>query len=202
MRYLQTTSCFFILTFLLFAFHMHGQKFTGSAVFGANLAQIDGDFLYGFNKTGITGGAKLGYGIDKNKYINLEFLYSERGSAVKLFETNPANRYTLRYLEIPVIFSIHDWYQEKKNYHVVRADFGFSYGALFQLEIPPVVNEEDFRSHDVSFILGAAIQFTKNIGLSVRYTRSLFDMLQTTLDDGREIKFRGYFITTRMEYRF
>lgn len=181
---------------------MQGQKFTGSAVLGVNLAQIDGDFLYGFHKIGLTGGAKIGYSMDKNKYLNLEFLYSERGSAVKLFETNPDKRYTLRYLEIPVIFSIHDWYRDKKDYHVVRADVGLSYGALFQLEVPPVVNEEDFRSHDISYVLGAAVQFTKNIGLSVRYTRSFFDMLQTTLDDGREINFRGYFITTRMEYRF
>lgn len=203
-RYYSFVILFIVCHFTtLFLNDLSAQKFSGSAILGANLAQIDGDYLYGFKKVGLSAGAKIGYSLSSNKNINLEFLYSERGSAVKLFESNPANKYTLRYIEIPVLFSIYDWLQKEKKYHIVRADLGFSYGALFQLQVP-IVDENEFKTHDVSYIVGAGIQFTKHIGLSIRYTRSLFDMLDYTLPepDGRNIKFRGYFITSRMEYKF
>lgn len=191
-----------ILTILfLLAWNVKAQKFSGRALLGANFSQIDGDFLHGFRKIGLTAGGRIGYYIQKNKSVNIEFLYSERGSAVKLFESNPANKYTLRYLEIPLIFSIHDWWQEEKKYYIARADLGFSYGALFQLEVP-IVDPDEFSKHDLSFIIGAGLQFTKNLGMSVRYTRSLFDMLDYTLDDGRNIKFRGYFVSSRLEFEF
>ncbi|MFZ1703897.1 MAG: outer membrane beta-barrel protein [Saprospiraceae bacterium] len=178
-----------------------GQNFKGSALLGFNLAQIDGDYLYGFRKIGWSAGGKISYGISKNKFMNLEFLYSERGSSVKLFEKSPDNKYTLRYIEIPVLFSIHDWYQEDKKYYIVRAEVGLSYGALFQLVVP-IVDENEFKPHDLSYVIGLGFQFTKNISLATRYTRSMFDMLDYTLPDGRDIVFRGYFITTRIEYQF
>lgn len=195
---------FFLFLCIILSFSgtsLLAQGFKGSALVGVNIAQIDGDFLHGFHKVGWSAGGRIGYALDKNKFLNLEMLYSERGSAVKLFEKNPANKYDLKYLEIPVIFSIHDWYNENKKYYIVRAEAGFSYGALFQLDVP-IVDENDFKKNDISYILGIGFQFTKNIGLSFRYTRSLFDMLDTTLSDGRNIKFRGYFITSRLEYHF
>lgn len=179
-----------------------GQKFSGSAVFGANFSQIDGDFLHGFRKIGITAGGRIGYLFNKNMTGNIEFLYSERGSAIKLFEKNPQNKYTLRYIEIPFVFSIHDWWQEDKKYFKARLDAGFSYANLFQLEVPDLVDSEEFKNHDVSYLIGFGLQFTKHIGLGVRYTRSVYDMLDYTLDDGKELKFRGYFVSTRLEYVF
>jgi opacity protein-like surface antigen len=193
---------------LLFAglLHINGysQNFRASAVVGANMAQIDGDFLYGFKKIGLTAGGRVSYPVSKNMFLNLEFLYSERGSSVSFFEKNDSNKYTLRYLEIPLIFSIHDWYNEEKKYYIVRAEAGFSYGGLFQLKVPPVVDETQFMKNDFSYILGLGLQFTKNIGMSLRYTRSLHDMLDYNLPepDGRNLTFRGYFITGRLEYTF
>jgi len=192
---------FCLILFFVMPLDLIGQKFTGKALLGVNLSQIDGDYLHGFRKTGLTAGGRIGYNFGKNKSANLEFLYSERGSAVKLFEKNPANKYTLRYIEIPLVFSIHDWWQEDKKYYKARLDAGFSYGTLFQLEVP-IVDPEEFKSHDVSYLIGFGLQFTKQIGLGVRYTRSMFDMLDYTLDDGRHIQFRGYFISTRLEYQF
>ena len=76
--------------------------------------------------------------------------------------------------------------------------------ALFQLKVPPVVDENQFKKNDISYILGLGFQFTKNIGLSLRYTRSINDMLDYNLPepDGRNLRFRGYFITGRLEYSF
>ncbi|MBK6564973.1 MAG: PorT family protein [Saprospiraceae bacterium] len=191
---------------LLTIYHQHGisQSFKASVVAGANMAQIDGDFLYGFKKTGLTAGGRISYPVTKNMFLNLELLYSERGSSVSYFEKNDSNKYSLRYLEIPLIFSIHDWFHEEKKYYIVRAEAGFSYGALFQLKVPPVVDENQFKKNDFSYILGLGFQFTKNIGLSLRYTRSINDMLDYNLPepDGRNLRFRGYFITGRLEYSF
>ncbi|MBK8622734.1 MAG: outer membrane beta-barrel protein [Saprospiraceae bacterium] len=200
--HIDRSVCFLlILFFILSSQKISGQAFKASAIVGANLSQIDGDNEYGFRKIGLTAGGKIGYGIDKNKFVNLEFLYSERGSSTTLFASEPESKIVLRYIEVPIIFSIHDWYKEEKKYHVVRADLGFSYGNLFQLETP-IGDPEAFRNHDFSYILGAGFQFSKRIGLCIRYTRSLNKMLDYTDVDGKNITFEGYFLTTRMEYQF
>lgn len=187
--------------FIVCSGNVMGQAFKASAIIGANMSQIDGDNEYGYRKIGLSAGGKIGYGIDKNKFVNLEFLYSERGSSTTFFASNPESKIVLRYIEVPLIFSIHDWFKEEKKYHVVRADVGFSYGNLFQLETP-IGDPEAFRNHDFSYILGAGFQFSKRIGLSVRYTRSFNKMLDYTDVDGKQITFKGYFLTTRMEYQF
>lgn len=201
---IQTDRSLYYITLIIFVLsfqNVSGQAFKATAVVGANLSQIDGDNEYGYRKIGLSAGGKIGYGIDKNKFVNLEFLYSERGSSTTLFASEPESKIVLRYIEVPLIFSIHDWFKEEKKYHVVRADLGFSYGNLFQLETP-IGDPEAFRNHDFSYILGAGFQFSKHIGLSVRYTRSFNKMLDYTDVDGKQITFRGYFLTTRMEYQF
>ncbi len=173
-----------------------GQGFRGGVVLGLNASQIDGDTLYGFNKAGLTVGGRLSYYTEKSWDICLEMLYSQRGSAIKLFTQNDNWINALNYLEIPIVFRLKDWYIEKEDYHKVRADAGLSYGYLFGVK-SPVFGEELFKKNDISWLLGLGINFTKHIGASLRYTSSLGKVVNT-----ETTKFHSYFLTLRTEYTF
>ena len=82
-------SGYLTLIIALFLFNFSSaqeQRFNAGLVVGLNASQIDGDQLAGFDKLGLTawvrGIAKLGETID----MNIEFLYSERGSKPDAFD--------------------------------------------------------------------------------------------------------------------
>jgi len=178
--------------------NLDAQKFKGSAVFGFNLAQIDGDDLAGFTKLGLTGGAKLAYPIKKNSDLNLELLYSQRGSNSNFGFGNINQNYTdLKYLEIPVYINIKDWYIEDEDYHKAKAHIGFNYSYLFDVESSngPVANDIDtYNKSNFNFLIGAGYSFTKNLGLTLRYTRAVNSIT--------ELRAISYFVTVRTEYTF
>jgi hypothetical protein len=190
---------YFISFFLLLTFiSLNAQNFFGSVVCGTNLSQIDGDNTAGFNKYSITGGLKLDYPISPALDLSTELLYSGRGSK----DVRRKVDIRLNYIEIPVLISIRDWYIEKDKYDKVRADAGFSYGYLFNADTDLKFSQfiTKFKKNDVSFIIGAAYMFNRNIGFSLRYTRSFFKLIKDPqLETGG---FLSYFTTLRLEYHF
>lgn len=172
------------------------QRFRAMAIAGVNASQIDGDNLYGFNKLGVSAGGRISYNNTKSLDLSLEMLYSQRGSAVRVFNNNPGDKISLNYLELPVVISLRDWYVTDGEYHKVRVDGGFSYGYLFGVGTS-TFKEEYFRKNDVSWLLGAGIRFTRVWGLSLRYTASLFNMYKDPTAATSSLK--GYFITLRSE---
>ncbi|MEZ4910800.1 MAG: porin family protein [Saprospiraceae bacterium] len=172
------------------------QGFKGSLILGVNAAQIDGDSLYGFNKGGISVGGRLSYTNDKSWDVCMEMLYSQRGSAIEFFTSNENWKNSLNYLEIPVIFHLKDWYSDKDEYYKVRAESGISYGYLFQVK-SPVFDEEIFKKHDVSWLVGVGYNFNKHLGIGIRYTSSF-----TKVVDNDISQFHSYFLTIRTEYTF
>lgn len=191
--------CLFILcvTFIIPS-SMYSQRFKAMGVFGANTAQIDGDTLYGFKKLGITAGARLSYSNEKVWDIALEMLYSQRGSSENLFNTNKGRNINLNFIEWPLIFSIRDWYQESEKYYKVRAEAGLSYGYLFGAEANGYDVSEVLK-HDVSWLLAAGLNFTKRLGISMRYTSSFSNLYDGPRND---IRYKSYFLTFRTEYQF
>ena len=197
-------SLFFCLLLVATCYEVtHAQRFKGSAVFGLNLAQIDGDDLVGFNKLGITGGFKLDYPASNNIDMSLEMLYSERGSTGSIAIGIASQTTTLRYLELPIMASIKDWYVEKGDYHKVAAHAGLSAGYL--INVSTINNAfpgaDDVSQIDLSYILGITYKFTSRVGLTIRYTRSLNNLLNTDTS-GSGQRAIGYFITARSEYYF
>lgn len=176
---------------------LKAQRFKAAALAGINLSQIDGDNLYGFNKLGVTAGGRLSYANSKSVDLALEMLYSQRGSAVRVFNNNPGDKISLNYLELPLVVSLRDWYVTSGDYYKVRVDGGFSYAYLFGADASGF-NEDYFRKHDVSWLLGAGIRFTKFWGLSLRYTSSFYNMYKDPSSPASSLK--GYFITLRSEF--
>lgn len=174
------------------------QQFKAAAIIGVNASQIDGDSLYGFDKIGLTVGGRLSYENDKVWDVALEMLYSQRGSNEKLFNNKGKQEIILNYLEIPVIFSLRDWHVEKENYYKVRGEAGLSYGYLFS---PSAVgfDIDDFNNHDLSWLLGVGLNFTKRYGLSFRYTSGLIPLKKVPAG---LVDYQSYFLTLRTEINF
>ena len=67
-----------------------------------------------------------------------------------------------------------------------------------ELELDTLVDE--FNSNDFSFLLGASFNFSKNIGVNLRYTRFLNKLLNSAKLGINAPSLRSYFLTFRVEY--
>lgn len=174
------------------------QKFKGSAVFGLNFSQIDGDQLAGFSKLGLTGGLKLAYPIDDNVDLNFEMLYSQQGSHAGFGFGGGSESYTdLKYIQLPVYFNIMDWHIEDEDYFKVKAHLGLSYAYLFDVESINGLLSDDIDSYqrnNIGFLIGVDYSFNSKFGLTVRYSRSINSIYV--------VRAITYYVTMRTEYTF
>lgn len=189
---------FLMLCLFLVSNDVDGQRFKAAAVAGLNFAQIDGDDLYGYSKLGLSGGLKISYPIQKKLDLSLEMLYSERGSTNGFgFGDKTTNYTSLRYLEVPVLIRLKDWYIDDHDYHKASVHGGLSAGYLFDVSSSNGQfsnNLDNFKQLDLSYVLGINYRFSRLIGLTVRYTRSLTDLVSSGAI--------SHFITVRTEYNF
>ena len=196
----------YILVFCsLFVCHfaLSGQAgFRGSAIIGLNLAQLDGDELVGFNKTGVTSGVKVAFDLKKKVEANVEILFSQRGSSENLFRKDTSAVTKINYFELPIYLSFKDWYIENEDYYKMRGQIGFSTGFLANSSVENTTDFDPslFNDLDFSWILGASYSFTKHWSLTARYNRSINKLLE---DDNLRINFLlSYFWSLRAEYNF
>lgn len=169
-------SSVFGVLFILLSFSMNAQRFSGTAIIGANVSQIDGDNLFGWDKIGLNGGIRLGYGIADKTNLAIEFLYSQRGSAPSISSGSDFQSIDLKYIEIPVLIEYNDWYLEEDDYYKVGIEGGFSYGNLFSVNSSNnlVPNDLDgYKKNDLSYTIGARYSFTKNIAGVFRYSGTI-----------------------------
>ena len=176
--------------------------FQAALIGGINAAQIDGDDFAGFNKLGLSAGAKVGYYIKPSISLSTELLFNQSGSRSSLSIGSPTELIAihLNYLELPVLVSLHDWLIDDK-YHKVRAEAGLSLAYLFDVTTTNsfFMNEsDDFIKQSVNFVAGIGYHFTEHIAISARYTRSFNTLYENprTLIRG----LLGYFFTFRFEY--
>jgi len=133
---------FNFLTFLalLISHSVIGQGFKGTAVLGANFAQLDGDRLVGYRKVGLQTGLKVSFDLSEKLSGNVELLYSQVGSSSRLFAPENEAITKLNYMVLPLYISINDWYIEKDDYHKLSGQVGISLGYL----ISSSVNAQDY----------------------------------------------------------
>jgi hypothetical protein len=192
----------------MFYSNAHSQ-FSLNGVVGVTASQIRGDDLAGYDKLGITGGLRLSTILKNKADINVELLYSQRGSQSELSRDNslPQVKVNLDYVEIPVYISLVDWYIEEDDYYRVQVHGGLSYGRLINSSSIDEVNgsldllAEAFNKSDFSYLLGATYFASPSLGITARYTRSinnLYDMDPTLF--AKNLK--GFFLSFRLEYVF
>jgi len=195
---------FLISLILIFSDKTNAQKFGGSINIGFNASQIDGDRLAGYDKVGFNVGIGSSYNLTSPWQLNIDFLFSQRGSQSKLIadKYEPIRKITLNYLELPVYLSYQDWYIDDEDYFKIQGFAGLSYGRLFSVKNrlnDPDYDELNFIKTDISYLLGAKYYFTKHWGINGRYTRSLFRMYKNP-DDGSK-SLLGYFLNFGIIYK-
>lgn len=187
------------------------QQFGASLAAGFNASQIDGDLLAGFDKVGLTGGIKVNTTLKKRIDLNVEFLYSERGSRPDVFnpEYDPDIHIALKYIELPVYISINDWWQEEDKYFKVAAYGGVSFARLLSARTTDYFNEPDqsydllaplFNENDLSWLLGLSLRLNRHWGLTARYTRGITPLFNPVKHDLTGRRLLTYFVTFRLEY--
>lgn len=192
---------------------LSAQRFGAAVVTGMNASQIDGDQLAGYDKIGLTAGFKTMIQFESAIKLNVEFLYSERGSRPSIWNDtyDPDINITLQYMEIPFYVSIGDWWQEEGGYHKVSAHGGFSYGRLFQAKTVDYFNSSEdsydllvpyFNDNDFSWMLGATYRFSPRFGVMFRYTRGITPLLDAEKHGLNRQRLLTYFLTLRLEYYF
>lgn len=206
---------FIIIAMMKLTQFSYGQseRFSAGIIGGFNACQIDGDMLAGFDKVGITGGIKAIMNFDSPFDLNVEFLYSQRGSRPDVFnpEYDPDINVNLQYIELPVYVTLGDWWQEEDEYYKVSAHAGFSYGRLMDARTTDYYHSADesldnlvpyFNKNDVSWMIGVSYRFNRHLGITGRYTRGITPLLSPEKHDLAVERLLSYFLTFRAEYYF
>jgi len=205
--------CAFLAIPLFAGPDVQAQRFSAGLVAGFNASQVDGDKLAGFDKVGLTGGIKTIMEFESVWRMNMEFLYSERGSRPDIFnpEYDPDIEISLKYIEIPVYISLGDWWQEKGEYYKVSAQAGLSYGRLLDAKTTDYYHSFDesydqlvayFSENDLSWMLGATFRMSKQWGVTARYSRGIIPLLDPEKHDLATQRLLSYWLTFRIEYYF
>lgn len=168
------------------------QRFQAGIVAGANLSQIDGDRLAGFNQPGISAGAKVATVLSDRWQLSLELLYSQQG-ARRTNNDDPFSAYEkirLNFVEVPVLINFKEW-----KFHLFA---GVSYNRLINSKVidafgVDVTDLQDFNENIFSLTLGGIYYINENVGVDIRWLRALSDLqAQQSRDSfiGRSLSFR------------
>lgn len=196
-----------LLISFLFCLHLgFSQTFKAYLATGLNASQIEGDKDAGYNKVAVNTGIGVGFNLSQQWFLSTEFLYSRRGSRNAFISdmSEASGQIVLDYIDLPIIFRLGDWYQEKENYNKVWIEGGASVGRLINARIdgsnmPEIVDE--FLSTDVSLIGGLGYNINQHFFVNLRYTRSLYPLYRNPDALPLEISyFTSYFLTLRVGY--
>ena len=179
---------------------LFGQGFDAAVILGLNAAQLDGDEIAGYHKPGLDVGLRVSYPLQDRTDLGLELLYSQRGSKTPR-NTDPFfTSYTnLDYLAVPIFINYKDWYLEDEDYFKVRAEGGFIYSYLFDVDSnysPFETGIGDFKNFDLGVHLGLSYALSKKWVFTTKWTSSFIRIFKNPSGDG----VRSYYLTFRFEY--
>jgi hypothetical protein len=185
------------LLFLLFSFSLMAQNspFKAGATVGLNLAQVDGDKEFGYQKKGLTLGLRGGIVINQRLEILTELLYNFKGAQPTLQEKatlEPLVTLDLHYADIPILAKF-SFGQSEDDYYKWNVYGGLSYGRLLRSNInilkrngnmdtvnTTIVNQVGFKTSEISLIVGISRYFSPRFGMSLRHTSALTPFYKDT----------------------
>ncbi len=182
---------FFVITFFLLFFNKgFSQRFFGGFTAGLVVSDIDGadtrDPDNDFHKVGFTAGALMNTQLTKKSVFQFELNYIQKGSLQPPDSLNNGYfKIALGYVEIPLIIKrqiYFNWKQKRVNKIDIEA--GLSYGRMVHntvisgtnYTIPSAINY--FNTNDISVLIGADYNFTKNVYFCFRYSNSLIPAIK------------------------
>lgn len=172
-----------ILSFFLFALLMTGQKsvvaqvIKGEMIAGFNLAQVDGDEVYGYKKPGLQLGLGAMIPVAKKWDISLETIYNEKGANQKAQyrsdSLNGAYKLSLNYVEVPVLVHFTD-----KDFITVGS--GFSWGRLISakefehgVQTQTTAQNNVYSPNDFNVLLDLRMRIYQRLKFNFRYQYSV-----------------------------
>lgn len=188
-------------TFALFAFQINAQRFDAGIKAGGTIAQIDGDDLYGFHQAGFYSTAYVAAKLTTATALEIGLSYCTRGSRYGKDDISRAF-FRLNYLEVPVLFVLKDWKNERNDKEFYRMNFfaGLSVGKLISSNSHNGLDKE-FNKTDISWILGTTFFWSAHWGVSGQYTRSLNSLYDYSKNNSK-IAMTSYFISLGLNYKF
>jgi hypothetical protein len=162
---------------ILFSGNLFGQRIKGTLIAGGNLSQVEGDEIKGWSQLGFVGGVGAIIPFAGNWGVNLETLFSQKGSFQKeqFPDDSLTNEYRLRlnYVEIPLYISYTD-----------KDVMSFGLGGYFSRLVSareeehggnqtPYTETQEFEPNDIGFLVDFKVRIWQRLHLNVRYTQSL-----------------------------
>jgi len=183
------------------------QRFKAGLNLGLTAAQINGDESAEFNKLGITAGVRAYTILTEKSDLIIEILYSQRGSRTKLAANSAGfnQLINLQYIEVPIIYTIKDWYQEGEDYHKMHFQAGVSYGRLFDSKFENTglsVTQPFLRENDFSWLAGITFHTSSHVGFYARYTRSMNLLYKNTASNPNANSLLSFYLTFGGVYVF
>lgn len=165
-----------LLSFSLSA-ELYGQQIKGMVIAGGNLTQVEGDEIKGWSQFGFNGGVGAIMPFARNWGINLETLFSQKGSfQKKQFDSDSLTeeyRLRLNYLEVPLYVT----YTDKD---IMSFGLGGYWGRLLSAREEehsgnqtPYTDTVQFDKNDIGFLIDFRIRVWKSLHVNVRYSQSL-----------------------------
>jgi hypothetical protein len=170
-----------LLASWLFSGQVAAQVFKGFVNAGLNMAQVDGDEVYGYKMPGLHFGPGVMLGVGKNFDISLEAAFTQRGANEKAqYFTIRGNdtltgayRLRLDYFQIPLMLH----YTDKDLF---TAGLGFSYARLVRAEefehgkqTATNAGNKVFSPHDYNILLDLKYRMVGSLRLAFRYEYSM-----------------------------
>ncbi len=200
------------------------SPFKAGATVGINLAQVDGDKEFGYQKKGVTAGLKGGIVLNKKWEVSTELLYNVKGAEPSREGKKTNNRLItldLHYAEIPILVK-YAFIESEDGYYKWQVFGGFSYGRLLRSNFniqkndtsldtnqTNIVTQLGFKTSDVNVIVGVSHYFSPHLGLSIRHTTSLTPFYKnpnlttaTSQTPAGYGQFRNYFLSVQLFYDF
>ncbi|NOX47061.1 MAG: PorT family protein [Chlorobi bacterium] len=190
---LKLTSYLFLLASLFMAQHTYAQRIKGVVIGGANITQVDGDEIYGFNKVGLNMGLAAIMPFGKGFSVSIETLYSQKGANQKdQYKTEDslgniltgAYKLQLNYLEVPILFHYTD--QDR-----ITIGGGFSYSGLVSLKEyehnqrveTTTLTSGVYSNSDISVVADLRFRLYKRLKFNIRYSYSMIKIRTREFDD-------------------
>lgn len=168
---------FLVIAFIFIYNNIYSQdhKFHLLLSAGANASQVNGDKLAGFDKFGLNLGAGIRRNISQKAGIQLEFLYSEKGSRDVVSPSNPIpdTLFQFNYIDIPIVYTYN-------VYPKLNVELGIFNSIRTKASYSDFVNTYDresiIRSTDHGVVGGINYQLWEHLSINARMSQSIFDI--------------------------
>lgn len=162
------------------------QTFTGGLVAGLNLAQVDGDMYFGYNKPGLSTGGYVRINFNPVWSAGMELLYTQKGSrGDAVIESSYTGSYVakchigLNYVEVPVTV--------RYKYAGFAVEAGASYSRLVktnewilvQPSVPIDKQQNRFNDNALDYVFGLSRKVRRHLLAELRFQYSIISIRPT-----------------------